>query len=367
MKVPYLDLAHQFALVEDVASQAVLAVLKSGNYVLGEAGDAFEQQFAAYIGSRHAVGVSNGTDGLRLALQAIGVGPGDEVVLPLHTFKATLAAVRSVGATPVLVDSSPQTGAPTVSALVSAVGDATKAIIPVHMHGHPYPVDQLLRELSDAGRTVAVIEDASQAHGAVIAGRRAGSLGTVGVFSLYPGKNLGAAGDGGICVTDSDEVAHRLRSLRTWSDVEPLGVPQGLSWNCRLDEVQAAVLSCKLPHLDSWNDQRREQAMYYRDVLPPSIVWPGPVDGAVYHHFICLVSDRDAVRAHLASREVETGCHYPVALSRTMLAQGASFPIGSGHADAIAGQTISLPIGPHLTQAQLRVVASELLSAIDSP
>lgn len=364
MKVPYLDLAYQHSVVREEAEEGVLEVLRSGSYILGETVSRFESAFAAYMGSSHAVGVSNGTDGLKLALQAVGVGPGDEVVAPLHTFKATVAAILAVQATPVLVDISPDLGNSPIQHLLEAVTPRTKAMLPVHMHGHPYPVDQLLETIARENLQLAIVEDASQAHGAHIEGRKVGTFGDVGVFSLYPGKNLGAAGDAGACVTSSDELAQRMRKLRSWDDDASLAFPRGLSWNCRLDEIQGAILLAKLRHLDEWNAARVSQASHYQGLLPMDLVWPDRSEGSVYHHFVCLVENRDGVRAALEAQGIGTGVHYASPLSQSALIQGCRLARGSTHADRVAKQTISLPIGPHLADGQVDRTASTLMGIL---
>ena len=366
MKVPYLDLAYQHSVVRDEAEEMVLEVLRSGSYILGETVSQFESLFADYIGTPYAIGVSNGTDGLKLALQAVGVGPGDEVIAPLHTFKATVAAILAVQATPVLVDISPELGYPPIEHLLEAVTPQTKAILPVHMHGHPYPVDELLYAIHRENVHVAIVEDASQAHGAHIQGRKVGTFGDVGVFSLYPGKNLGAAGDAGVCVTSSDELAQRMRKLRSWEDETSLAFPRGLSWNCRLDEIQGAILLAKLRHLDEWNAARVSQASHYQELLPMDLVWPDRSEGSVYHHFVCLVGNRDGVRTALEAQGIGTGVHYASPLSQSALIHGCRLARGSTHADRVAKQTISLPVGPHLTGGQVDRAASTLMSILQS-
>lgn len=366
VRVSYLDLAYQHAVVSNEAEELVLSILRSGSYILGETVARFESSFAEYIGSNHAIGVSNGTDGLKLALQAVGVGPGDEVVVPLHTFKATVAAILAVNATPVLVDISPQLGAPSIQHLLEAVTPRTKAILPVHMHGHPYPVDELMDAIDEENLQVAIVEDASQAHGAHINGRKVGTFGDVGVFSLYPGKNLGAAGDAGVCVTASEQLANRIRKLRSWEDDSSLAFPRGLSWNCRLDEIQGAVLLTKLSHLDEWNAARARQAALYLNLVPMELVWPDRNEGSVYHHFVCLVENRDEVRAALLAEGIGTGVHYPVPLSRSGLIDGCRIARGSIYADNVSRTTVSMPIGPHLTDEQIELTASTLVSILRS-
>ena len=360
MKVPYLDLAFQYRAAAPSLEGRIEQLLASGSYVLGENVSAFESEFADFVGVEHAVGVANGTDAVRLALQALDIGPGDEVVAPLHTFKATIAAIVALGATPVLVDLDPALGHAPVDGLCEAVSSQTRAIVVVHMHGYPYPVQQLLDALHRSGRAVPVVEDASQAHGALSWAQPVGSLGTVAAFSLYPGKNLGAAGDAGVVTTASVEIRDRVLKLRSWTDLEELDATRGMSWNSRLDEVQALILRSKLMHLPYWNDLRREQAATYRRLLPSHVLWPAEPTGSVFHHFICLVSGRDRIRSGLADAGIETGVHYATPVSETVLMRASRASHGVKHANDVARRTISLPIGPHLEEDQVTYVAEQL-------
>lgn len=357
MKVPYLDLGFQYRAIAPSLEGSLEELLASGSYVLGKNVEAFESEFAEFVGVEHAIGVANGTDAVRLALQALDIGPGDEVVAPLHTFKATIAAIIALGATPVLVDLDLASGHAPVDGLCDAVSLKTRAIVVVHMHGYPFPVQQLLDSLNRRGRTVSVVEDASQAHGALSLARPVGSLGTVAAFSLYPGKNLGAAGDAGVVTTTSSEIRDRVLKLRSWTDLEELDATRGMSWNSRLDEVQALILRSKLKLLPAWNDSRREQAATYRRLLPPDILWPADPNGSVFHHFVCLVSRRDQIRSALTDAGVETGVHYATPVSQTVLMRASRASQGVEHANDVAHRTISLPIGPHLEEAQVTYVA----------
>lgn len=360
MKIPYLDLAFQYRAIAPSLEGSLEELLASGSYVLGKNVEAFESEFADFVGVEHAVGVANGTDAVRLALQALDIGPGDEVVAPLHTFKATIAAIVALGATPVLVDLDLSSGHAPVDGICDAVSLKTRAIVVVHMHGYPFPVQQLLDSLNRSGRTVPVVEDASQAHGALSSGQPVGSLGTVAAFSLYPGKNLGAAGDAGIVTTNLSVIRDRVIKLRSWTDIEDLDSTRGMSWNSRLDEVQALLLRAKLQLLPAWNELRLEQAATYRRLLPLDVLWPADPDGSVFHHFICLVSRRDHIRSELANAGVETGVHYATPLSETVLMRASRASHGVEHANDVAHRTISLPIGPHLEQAQITYVAERL-------
>lgn len=360
MKVSYLDLAFQYRAIAPALDGRLEHLLASGSYVLGENVSAFESEFADFVGVKHAIGVANGTDAVRLALQALDIGPGDEVIAPLHTFKATIAAIIALGATPVLVDVDPATGHAPVGGLCEAVSSQTRAIVVVHMHGYPYPVHQLLDALNQSDSTVPIVEDASQAHGALLSGQPVGSLGTVAAFSLYPGKNLGAAGDAGVLTTSSAEIRDRVIKLRSWTDLDELTATRGMAWNSRLDEVQAMILRAKLNLLPTWNDLRREQAVIYRHLLPPAILWPADLEGSVFHHFVCLVPEREEIRRRLADAGIETGVHYSTPVSETVLMRSSRASQGVEHANDVARRTISLPIGPHLEQDQISYVAEHL-------
>lgn len=365
MKVPFLDLGFQYRAISDSVEGNLTQLLASGSYILGANVSRFEAEFAAFVGVEHAVGVANGTDAVRLALQALNIGPGDEVVAPLHTFKATIASIVALGATPVLVDLDLSIGRPPVERLCAAVSPRTRAIVVVHMHGYPYPVQQLTDALRSLDKRIPIVEDASQAHGAKSLGRVVGSLGTVAAFSLYPGKNLGALGDAGIVTTDSTEIRDRIRALRSWTDLDDFESTKGASCNSRLDEIQALILSAKLPHLSDWNATRYEQAMYYKQFLPLHLLWPAASPGSVFHHFVCLVPRRDEVRENLANAGIETGVHYPTPVSKTVHMRESIVPFGSQAAESVASRTISLPIGPHLDELKIKYVANALNRVLD--
>ena len=364
MKVPYLDLGFQYRAIAPVLGGKVESLLASGSYVLGENVSCFESDFATFVGVKYGVGTANGTDAIRLALQALNVGPGDEVVAPLHTFKATVAAIIALGATPVLVDLDLSTGHASVDQICRAVTPRTRVIIVVHMHGYAYPVQELSDALTSGNIEVSILEDASQAHGASSSGQPVGSLGVAAAFSLYPGKNLGAVGDAGIVVSNSVVIRDRIRDLRSWTDIDSFDSTRGMSWNSRLDEVQALILSAKLMRLSEWNEIRREQANLYRSLIPRDVLWPADPDGSVFHHFICLVSRRDEIRRELADAGIETGVHYATPVSKTVLMRESRAPDGVEGAEVVSSRTLSLPIGPHLNEDQIRYVAKSLNAVV---
>lgn len=362
--IPFLDLGLQQRRLEPELAEAAREVITSGRFILGERNLAFEQAFAAYCGAEHAVNVSTGTAALHMALLAAGVEPGDEVITTPSTFVATVAAIQYVQAVPKLVDIDPTTWNLDPAKLEAAITPRTKAIIPVHLHGRLADMDGILAVAHAHGLTV--IEDACQAHGAEAAdGRRAGTLGDLGCFSFYPGKNLGACGDGGGVVTNRADLAERLRLLRDWGQPRKyLHAVKG--FNARLDELQAALLSVKLPHLDAWTDMRRQAAARYdRNLDAAGIVHAAPANGRdhVYHVYAVRVAERDAVRAQLAGR-VDTNIHYPIPVHlqpayADLGYRRGDFPIS----EQLADETLSLPMFPGITDAQVDAVCDALSNA----
>jgi dTDP-4-amino-4,6-dideoxygalactose transaminase len=358
--IPFVDLRAQIQALEPALTNAIAAVVSRGDFVLGDAVSRFENDFAAYCGVAHAVGVDSGFSALELALRAAGIGHGGEVITQANTFIATVGAILAVGARPVLTDCDPE-GAMDPGAVAAAITARTRAIIPVHLFGR---VTQMEAILSLAQRRrIAVIEDACQAHGAVWHGRRAGSFGLAAAFSFYPAKNLGAFGDGGIVVTDSDRMADEIRLLRHYGQrvkyehsVTPL--------NRRLDTIQAAVLAVKLPYLDRWNAYRERLADAYRERLAglPIDLPPVEEDGRhVYHLFVIGTENRDALRAALAADGIETGIHYPIPLHHQPPLRGlgygtAAFP----HTERLAARSLSLPMYPELPLDHVDRVATSI-------
>jgi dTDP-4-amino-4,6-dideoxygalactose transaminase len=339
---------------------AIGGVLDRGDFILGDEVDRFEQEFAAYCGVRHAVGVDSGFSALELALRAAGIGPGDEVITQANTFIATVSAVLAVGAHPVLTDCDPQ-GAIDPGAVAQAITPRTKAIIPVHLFGRIADMEAIL---SIAARArLMVIEDSCQAHGAVLGGQRAGSFGFAAAFSFYPGKNLGAFGDGGMLVTDSAEIADAVRVLRHYGQkvkYEHLTTPL----NRRLDTIQAAVLRVKLPHLDEWTRRRQSLAGAYRHLLEDAPLVLPEADEAgrhVYHLFVIRVAQRDALRAALAADGIETGIHYPIALPRQPALRHLGYvPSAFPNTEALAARMVSLPMYPELPLEDVEWVAAAI-------
>jgi dTDP-3-amino-3,4,6-trideoxy-alpha-D-glucose transaminase len=361
-QIPLVDLRAQYRQLKPEIDTAIAKVLDECTFILGPAVDEFEKRFADYIGVRHAVGVSSGLDALQLALTALNVGPGDEVIVPANTFVATALAVTAVGARPLLVDCDARTYTIDPSLLEESITPRTRAIIPVHLAGQAADMQPILRLAQRYD--LRVIEDAAQAHGTLYRDRRCGSLAAAGCFSFYPGKNLGAYGDGGAVTTDDSALAAKLRTLRNYGQrAKYEHVVKGI--NARLDSLQAAVLSVKLRRLDQWNAQRRERAALYRELLAGigdvTIQPPAAYTDHIYHLFIIESAHRDALRLHLKESGVETGIHYPVpihllpAYADLQYTRG-DFPI----TENLAAHSLSLPMFPEITEAQVRYVAAQI-------
>jgi dTDP-4-amino-4,6-dideoxygalactose transaminase len=365
--IPLLDLKAQYAGIKDELDAAVLETLASGAYVSGPKVDAFEQRFAAYCGAREAVAMNSGTSALHLALMALGIGPGDEVVAPAMTFVATVAAIRYAGATPVLADVDPLTWNIDPAAIERAITPRTQAIMPVHLHGRMADMDAIMAIARRHG--LLVIEDAAQAHGAEWHGRGAGTIGDIGCFSFYPGKNLGACGEGGGAVTDRADLAMRMRKLRDWGQEGRYNHVEH-AYNYRMDGIQGAILSVKLAHLARWTERRREVATLYDTLLADlPIMMPARPTARehVYHVYAIRHAERDRLAKGLADAGVATGLHYPrpVHLQPAYADLGAgpgSFPV----AEALAAELLSLPIFPELTPAQQGQICTALRDLLAS-
>ncbi|RMF85006.1 MAG: DegT/DnrJ/EryC1/StrS family aminotransferase [Nitrospirae bacterium] len=361
--VPFHDLRREVAALRPEIEAAVGRVLDSGWFVLGEELARFEAAFARYLGLAHAVGVGNGTDAVQLALEAVGVGPGDEVVTVPNTAEPTCAAIAALGARPVFVDIDPETMMLDPEGLAAAITPRTAAIVPVHLFGHPAPMDRIL----EAAGEIPVVEDCAQAVGARLHGRGVGRWGRAGSFSFYPSKNLGAYGDGGAVVTDDPELDDRLRLLRNYGQRVRYRheIP---GHNSRLDELQAAILSVKLAHLEGWIERRRAVAARYRErIRHPAARHPVEAAGArhVYHLYPLRVPERDRVQQHLAEAGIQTLIHYPLPLHL----QPAFADLGYGpgdfpHAEAAAASMISLPLFPQIEEAEVERVAEAVEAAL---
>ena len=362
MRVPFLDIKVQNAALRSEIRAAIDAVIESAAFAGGMFVESFEKDFASYCGTRHAVGVGNGTDALWLTLLAMGVGPGDEVITVPSTFMATAEAISYCGATPVFVDIDETTYTMDPEALSEAITPRTKAIIPVHLFGQPADMEPILEIARRHG--VRVIEDAAQAHGATYKEGMAGSIGDAGCFSFYPGKNLGAFGEAGAVVTNDEGLRERLRTLRDHGQVRKYHHTM-VGWNCRMDGIQAAVLEIKLRHLDGWNARRREIAEEYDRGLDglPGVVTPGRLASAghVYHVYAIRTPERDEVIRMLGEKGIGTGIHYPIPVHLQEAYRGLGYGRGAfPKAERCAEEFISLPMYPELTGAQISHVVQIL-------
>jgi dTDP-4-amino-4,6-dideoxygalactose transaminase len=362
--IPFLDLEGQHRPLLPQMIAAASEVITSGQFILGRHNATFEGAFAAYCGCSHAVAVSTGTSALHLALLAAGVGPGDEVITVPATFVASVAAIQYSGATARLVDVDAVTWTMDPARLEAAITPRTKAILPVHLHGRLANMAPIM-EIARAHGLV-VIEDAAQAHGAKEDGRSAGAIGDIGCFSFYPGKNLGACGEGGAVTTNRADLAERVRRLRDWGQ-ERKYLHTDKGFNYRMDEIQAAMLSIKLPHLAGWTElRRRAAARYDANLADMGIRGPAPPRGNnhVYHVYAVRTPDRDAVRQRL-SPDIGTNIHYPIPVHL----QPAYADLGYGRGDfpvseTIADETLSLPMFPGLTDEQVDTVCGRLADAV---
>jgi dTDP-4-amino-4,6-dideoxygalactose transaminase len=360
--IDFLNLKRVNAPHEQAIREAIGRVIDSGWYILGQETEAFEHEFAAYCGAEHCIGVANGLDALHLILRAYGIGPGDEVIVPSNTFIATWLAVSQAGATPVPVDPNEFTHNIEASAIERAITPRTRAIMPVHLYGQPADMDPIVALARPRG--IKVIEDAAQAHGARYKGRRAGSLGDAAGFSFYPGKNLGALGDGGAIVTRDPDLATTLRKLRNYgSSVKYRHDMAGM--NSRLDEVQAAVLRVKLPHLDAENAHRRMLAAEYVAALQSAQVGVPvvlPESEPAWHLFVVRSQRREELQAHLGKRKIGCMVHYPIACHLQQAYAGHSWP-ALPVAERLQSEVLSLPISPCMTRMEVRTVAGAVIEA----
>ncbi|MEN6626053.1 MAG: DegT/DnrJ/EryC1/StrS family aminotransferase [Candidatus Sumerlaeia bacterium] len=364
--IPFVDLKTQYASLKPQVDAAIGRVLENSSFTLGPEVAAFEQEFAACCQARHAIGVNSGTSALHLALLAAGIGPGDEVIAPSMTFVATTAAIVYSGARPVLVDIDPDSRTIDPGLIERAVTRRTKAIVPVHLYGQPADMDPILEIARHRG--LIVIEDACQAHGAEYKGRRVGSIGDLGCFSFYPGKNLGAYGEGGAVTTNNDRFDATIRMLRDWGAARKYH-HELKGYNYRMEGIQGAILRVKLPHLESWTEARRAHAARYDALFAGSaeVQTPSPMAYArhVYHIYGIRVARREPLQRALQERGIATGIHYPIPVHLS----GAYADLGYKRGDLpvteqLADEELSLPMYPELTGEQVQAVAEAVLDGI---
>lgn len=366
MKIPFLELKAAYMELKEELDAAYHRVVESGRYILGAEVEAFENEYASYCEANYCVGVASGLDALHLALRALGVGPGDEVIVPSNTYIATWLAVGQCGATPVPVEPTESTYNIDAGRIETVITPHTKVILPVHLYGQPADLDPILEIAQKHG--LRVLEDAAQAHGARYRGRRIGSHGDAVAWSFYPGKNLGAMGDGGAVTTDDAGIADRVRVLRNYgSQVKYFNDVQG--FNSRLDPIQAAVLRVKLEFLDEWNDRRRKIAQTYSNafdktglLLPEVPVWADPA----WHLYVVRHFMRDVLQQRLTKVGIETLIHYPIPPHRQRAYAdnefGANtFPV----AEQMACEVLSLPIGPHLSDGDIEYIVANIKNTVE--
>jgi dTDP-4-amino-4,6-dideoxygalactose transaminase len=359
--IPFVDLKAQYHSIKSEIDAAVIGVFETTQFVLGSAVASFEKAFASYCKTEHALGVNSGTSAIQLALLAAGIGAGDEVITTPFTFVATVSAIDYTNAKPVFVDIDPRSCTIDPAKIEAAITPRTKAIVPVHLHGRPADMDPIL-EIAKR-RKLLVIEDAAQAHGAEYKGRRIGSLGDLACFSFYPGKNLGAYGEGGAITTNNPDYAKRVRMLRDWGS-EKKYYHDIKGGNFRLEGVQGAVLGVKMKYIEGWTEERRSHARRYTEALAGSPFNPPEVPADlrhVFHVYALRHPRRDALQAHLTARGVSTGIHYPVPVHlqkcfAELGHQAGDFP----HSERASAETLSLPMFPELTAAQV----DEVIAAV---
>jgi len=360
MKVPFLDLKAQYETIKEEVTEAMQEVVTSCAFAGGKFVEKFEIEFARFCNCKHAIGVGSGTDALWLALQALKIGPDDEVITVPNTFMATAEAISFCGATPVFVDVDEQTYTMNVASLEQAITARTKAVIPVHLFGQAADMDPIMEVARS--HSLFVIEDAAQAHGGEYKGQRVGSISDAGCYSFYPGKNLGAYGEAGAVVTNNCELDQKIRILRDHGQHQKY-YHNLIGWNARMDGLQGAVLNVKLKHLNEWTEKRRSNAKLYNELLGGlnGVIVPGEADYAkhVYHVYAIRTNERDTMLNRLAEKNIHCGIHYPVpvhlqkAYEFLGLQQG-SFPV----AELCGSQYLSLPMFPELTPEQIEYVAS---------
>lgn len=365
MRVPFVDLKAQYNALRPEIDAAINGVLSATAFIGGRHADEFEKAFADYLGVGHCVAVGNGTDAIEIALAAIGIGDGDEVIVPANTFFATAEAVSNVGATPVFVDCEPRHYNIDPAKIEQQITPRTKAIIPVHLYGLPAEMDEIMAIAKR--HSLEVIEDTAQAHGAAYKGKKAGTFGDAATFSFYPSKNLGAAGDAGAVVTNDAAIAERVRLIANHGQAAK-NRHSLIGRNSRMDGIQAAILSVKLPHLDAWIDARRRNAAAYAELLGDAGIGLPAEPGHsrhVYHLYVVQVDNRDGVQAKLAEAGIETGVHYPTAVPLLEAYHGRGYtPQDSPVACEQMGKLLSLPMYAELTREQIEYVCSVLKAAL---
>jgi dTDP-4-amino-4,6-dideoxygalactose transaminase len=362
MKVPLLDLQAQYTSIQEELDAALKEIVKSCRFILGPTVQSFEEEMAAYCGTKYAVGVASGTDALLLSLRAVGVGPGDEVITVAYSFFATAGVISRLGAAPIFVDIDPKTYNINPDLIAEKITPRTKAIMPVHLFGQCAEMDPIM-SLAKA-HNLPVVEDAAQAIGAEYRGRKAGSIGQLGCFSFFPSKNLGGMGDGGMVTTDDPELAELVRILRVHGS-KPKYYHSIAGYNSRLDALQAAVLRVKLKYLAGWSEKRRHNALLYNQLLKGSPVITPHAEAHnvhIYNQYTLRAQNRDALQQHLTSKNVGTALYYPLPLHLQECYRYLGLSEGDlPESEQAAKETISLPVYPELTRQQQEFVAAQIV------
>jgi len=361
--IPFLDLKAQYESIKPDIQKGLNKILDECSYILGPEVADFEQEFARYCGAQHGIAVNTGTSALHLALLSAGIGPGDEVITVTHTFVATAAAILYTGAIPVFVDIDPRSYTIDVNKIEAAISPKTKAILPVHLYGQPADMDPIMAIAKQHG--LIVIEDAAQAHGAEYKGRRVGSIGQLGCFSFYPGKNLGAYGEGGIVVTNNAEYEQTIRMLRDWGQSRKYHHDLK-GFNYRMDGFQGAVLRVKLRHLENWTEARRSHAARYDQLLNSvkSTTCPDvmPYSRHVYHVYAIRVQQREIMQQLLQNKGIQTGIHYPIPVHLQKAYADLGYSVGDfPHSEKAASEVLSLPMYAELSEEQIHTVCNAVI------
>ena len=367
MKVPFADFGPQYHEIKNEVDQGLKAIFEQGNFILGQPVKDFEAAFATHCQAKHGIGVNSGTDAIHLAMRALGVGPGDEVIVPTFTFVATALGVSYTGTKPVFVDIEEDTHNMDPQAVEKAITKKTKAIMPVHLYGQPANMEAINKIAKK--KDIAVVEDACQAHGAMYQNRRIGSLGTMACFSFYPTKSLGACGDGGMVVTSDDALAEKVRMFRDYGRTGRYE-HKFIGYNSRLDTVQAVILLAKLKHLDRWNKMRADVSAHYHAMLKDvkGVILPSTRNDRthVFQTFaVSIKKDRDKVCERMQKKEISVLIHYPIPIHlqeayRDTGCKKGDFPVS----EAFAGEELSLPMFPHMTKEQVESVVSALKESL---
>ena len=353
--IPFNDLKREYSPMANEISQAIRRVLKSGQFVLGKENKAFELEFSKYIGSKYGIGVNSGSDAIFLAIKALGISEGEVITVP-HTMISSVDAITRNGAKPIFVDIEPDTYNIDVSMIEAKITCKTKAILPVHLYGHPANITPIMRIAKKYG--LHVIEDACQAHGATYKDKPVGSIGTIGCFSFYPTKNLGAYGDGGMIVTNDELLAQKLKKMRNYGQVKKYRY-DFVGVNSRLDELQAAILRTKLHHLDQWNEKRRKTAELYNKLLGASVTTPVEKDFAkhVYHLYVVRHKKRDKLQKYLLGKGIQTLIHYPVPVHKQ---KAYSSPARLPITEQVCSEILSLPLNPWLEETEVEEISQRI-------